>query len=177
MRKIKRFCLNALCVMLLVTAVTTVASAVRYHYYNGGVADPVISVDNRVGETYYTQAVASWNATATDVSITTSSSADSYVVDGEYDDTWYGLYTPKDRDFLTLHAGYFIIKLNNATLPNTTNFKRSVLAHEFGHAFCLDDNPSDTTTPNASIMNYSRNHATIYGPTSDDVAGVNYAYR
>ena len=48
-----------------------------------------------------------------------------------------------------------------------------MLVHEFGHAFCLDDDPS---YGNASIMNYNRNRDYLTWPTTNDEAGVNYAY-
>lgn len=71
----------------------------------------------------------------------------------------------------------FGIVLNDNELRiESTNFIQSVIVHELGHALCLDDNPSNTTTPNASIMNHRRTRDTIYVPQLDDINGVKNAY-
>ena len=89
-------------------------------------------------------------------------------------DSWYGLYTPQGYQFLFFgRCNSFQITINNRIVPNNNNFRQSVFVHELGHALCLDDNPS---SGNASIMNYDRDRYTLINPTSNDVAGVNYAY-
>lgn len=49
------------------------------------------------------------------------------------------------------------------------------MVHELGHALTLGDNPSNTTTPDASIMNYGSNRQN-YTPRADDITGVNATY-
>lgn len=67
-----------------------------------------------------------------------------------------------------------VCELNRKELVSeSNNWGQSVLVHEFGHAFCLDDNPSSR---NASIMNHDRTRNTLIKPTSNDIAGVNSAY-
>lgn len=102
-------------------------------------------------------------------------SGHSYVISGQWDDTWYGMYTPQDRQYILWgRAGKFKIELNRNTLVGESDtFVSSVLVHEFGHAFCLENNPS---TGNLSIMNYDRDRNYLTWPTSDDIAGVNNAY-
>lgn len=87
----------------------------------------------------------------------------------------YGLYTPRSRQYVLWgRAGKFKIELNRNTLVSESDTVRSsVLVHELGHAFCLDDNPSSR---NSSIMNYDRDRDYLTWPTSDDIAGVNAAY-
>lgn len=87
----------------------------------------------------------------------------------------YGLYTPQSRQYVLWgRAGKFKIELNRNTLVSESDTVRSsVLVHELGHAFCLDDNPSSR---NSSIMNYDRDRDYLTWPTSDDIAGVNAAY-
>lgn len=88
---------------------------------------------------------------------------------------WYGMYTPRDLEFIVFgRAGNFKIELNRTMLVDeSTTFWKSVLTHELGHAVCLGDNPS---SGNQSIMNYDRDRNYLTWPTSDDVAGVNDAY-
>ena len=85
------------------------------------------------------------------------------------------MYTPQSRQYVFGgRAGKFKIELNrNNLVSKSDTFRSSVLVHELGHAFCLDDNPS---SGNSSIMNYDRNRNYLTWPTSDDIAGVNAAY-
>lgn len=160
----------------MVSVLTSMALAVRYKYYKYGLADPDVDVECRIGYQYYTTAVDNWNDTDTPVNITTvPGSGHSYVIGGSYEDTWYGYYSPKNCSILTGRAEKFEIALNDRLLVDKSDaFATSVLVHEFGHAFCLQDNPS---SGNQSIMNGDRNRNTLTQPTSDDIAGVNYAYR
>ena len=134
-------------------------------------------MENRLAySNVYTNSVNAWNNTNTPVNIkTVPGSGHSYVISGVYNDTWYGLYTPKERQYLfTGRAGKFTIEMNRSQLVSQSdNFRQSVLVHELGHAFCLSDNPS---SGNSSIMNYDRNRNTLIKPTSNDITGVNSAY-
>ena len=156
---------------------STAVYAASYKYYDGGLKSATVNVENRLSNsTVYKNSVSAWNNTSTPVDIkTVPGSGYSYVIDGVYNDTWYGLYTPKDRQWLTSgRAGKFTIELNRKKLVSeSNNFWQSVLVHELGHAFCLDDKPS---SGNSSIMNYDRDRNTLIKPTSNDIAGVNNAY-
>ena len=149
----------------------------RIIYYDGGLKSATVDVENRLSNfSVYKNSVSAWNSTNTPVNIkTVPGSGHSYVIDGVYNDTWYGLYTPKNRQWIISgRAGKFTIELNRKELVSESdNFWQSVLVHELGHAFCLDDNPS---SGNSSIMNYDRNRNTLIKPTSNDIAGVNSAY-
>lgn len=175
-KKIKKLSKNLLSVILFFSF-SMVAYAATYIYYDGGLKNAVVEVENRLGNsTVYSNSTSAWNNTNTPVSIkTVAGSGHSYVSSGTYSDTWYGLYTPKERQYIVAgRAGKFTIELNRNELVSKSNvFWQSVLVHELGHAFCLDDNPS---SGDASIMNYDRNRNTLIRPTSHDVAGVNYAY-
>ncbi len=144
---------------------------------DGWFTSATVEVENRLGyNSIYTKSVSAWNSTSTPVNIkTVPGSGHSYVISGVYNDTWYGMYTPKDLQYLvTGRAGKFTIELNRKQLVSESeNFWQSVLVHEFGHAFCLGDNPS---SGNSSIMNYDRNRNTLIKPTGNDVTGVNNAY-
>ncbi|MGX8797863.1 hypothetical protein ACR6HW_17670 [Fusibacter sp. JL298sf-3] len=161
---------------LLTTLFTSLAYTAQYIYYGGGLLNPSVEVEDRLSYDIYDQCVNTWNSTSTPVNITTvPGSGHSYIISGQWDDVWYGMYTPKDRQYVfTGRAGKFKIELNRSTLVNKSDtFRSSVLVHELGHAFCLDDNPS---SGDASIMNYTRNRDYLTWPTSDDIAGVNNAY-
>lgn len=175
-RGIKKVLALLLSVFLMLTLLTTVAFAAQYIYYSGGLLNPKVDVENRLSYQIFPYCTNQWNATSTPVYITqVPGSGHSYCIDGQWDDTWYGMYTPRDRQYVFWgRAGKFKIELNRTQLVNEGDtFRKSVLVHEFGHAFCLDDNPS---SGNASIMNYDRNRNYLTWPTSNDVAGVNYAY-
>lgn len=164
-----------LCIVLTSTF-TTVAFAAEYLYYNGGLLNPAVEVEDRLDYQIFHSCIDEWNSTDTPVEITqVPGSGHSYIISGQWDDTWYGMYTPQSRQYVFGgRAGKFKIELNrNNLVSKSDTFRSSVLVHELGHAFCLDDNPS---SGNSSIMNYDRNRNYLTWPTSDDIAGVNAAY-
>ncbi len=101
------------------------------------------------------------------LSIYTSTSTTNSLTVGSYSEKWFGYYT-------YYSSGKRTIKLNsrriNEEAVNWTNFTRSVTAHEFGHSFCLADDPN---TSSSSLMKGSRNRNTLYTPTSYDWADIN----
>lgn len=171
---LKRFASTVVLCVLFTLMLSTVAFAARFIYYSGGLIVPVKTIEERMSNNILGDCIAEWNATDTPINFT-ESNGDSYCTSGQYSDTWYGLYTPRDLEFVVFgRAGNFTIELNrNQLLGKSENFWKSVLTHELGHAVCLGDNPSDG---NQSIMNESRDRNTLTWPTSDDVAGVNDAY-
>lgn len=175
-RKLSKLIPYLLLSLLIASTLTTIAFAVQYKYYDGGLLNPAVEVENRLDYRIFDYCVAVWNNTDTPIEITkVPGSGHSYIISGQWDDTWYGMYTPQSRQFIFAgRAGKFKIELNRSTLVEKSDtFRKSVLVHELGHAFCLGDDPSDG---NSSIMNYSRDRNYLAWPTSDDVAGVNNAY-
>lgn len=162
--------------MVLTSIFTTVVFAAQYIYYDGGLRNPTVEVEDRLSYKIFRDCIDKWNRTNTPVEITqVPGSGHSYVISGQWDDTWYGMYTPQSRQYLFWgRAGKFKIELNRNTLVSESDtFRSSVLVHELGHAFCLNDNPS---SGNSSIMNYDRDRNYLTWPTSADIAGVNAAY-
>ena len=177
MKYIKKTATIILLCIVLTSMFATVVFAAEYIIYGGGLINPEVEVENRI-LTYdiFYDCIDEWNSTDTPVEITqVPGSGHSYIISGQWDDTWYGLYTPQSRQYVLWgRAGKFKIELNRNTLVDKSDtFRCSVLVHELGHAFCLDDNPS---SGNSSIMNYDRNRNYLTWPTSDDIAGVNAAY-
>ncbi len=175
-RKLSKIIIPMLLCVLLTSMLTTVAFAAQYIYYDGGLLNPAVEVENRLSYGIFRDCVDAWNSTDTPVKITqVPGSGHSYIISGQWDDTWYGMYTPQSRQYVFWgRARKFKIELNRSTLVSESDtFRSSVLVHELGHAFCLDDNPS---SGNASIMNYDRNRNYLTWPTSDDIAGVNATY-
>lgn len=118
----------------------------------------------------------SWNNSSAKVTLTTDNASNNRIYVQSYNDEWYGVTTALSKEsgkYLTL----FDIKINAKTISrdasNFNNFARSTIAHEIGHVFWLDDNPS---SGNKSLMNHSRNRETIYVPQSSDIANVNAKY-
>lgn len=116
-----------------------------------------------------------WNSSNAGTSISTLSYSNHEIYAAQYNDTWYGLFTVESSS-----QGYiteFNIKVNARTISdhatNFSNFARSTVVHEFGHAFFLDDEPP-TTSP--SIMSYSRNRNTMVTPQTYDVNNVKARY-
>jgi len=175
-RNLKKSLVLVFTCILMTTVFTTVAFAAQYIYYDGGLLNASVEVENRLNYGIFDYCISKWNNTSTPVNITqVPGSGHSYIISGQWDDSWYGMYTPQSRQYVFWgRAGKFKIELNRNTLVSESDtFRSSVLVHELGHAFCLSDNPS---SGNSSIMNYDRNRNYLTWPTSDDIAGVNNAY-
>lgn len=179
MRKIKKVISLMIMCSVLTLCFSNVVFAAQYIYYGGGLKNPEVEVVDRLGGNTFGYSVSRWNSTSTPVKITEIAGLileNNYVTSGQWDDTWYGMYTPTKQQYIFWgRAVKFKIELNRTNLVGESDtFWRSVLVHELGHAFCLDDNPS---SGNSSIMNYDRNRNYLTWPTSNDIAGVNNAYK
>ena len=170
----KRLVSTAILCVLFTCLLSTVAFAAAFIYYGGGLKEPVKTIEERMANNILGDCIDEWNATDTPINFTEGKS-DSYCISGQWDDTWWGLYTPRDFEFVFFgRAGNFKIELNRTWLvEQSETCWKSVLTHELGHAVCLGDNPS---YGNQSIMNHTRDREILTWPTSDDVAGVNDAY-
>lgn len=174
--KLSKIIIPVLSCLVLTLIFTTTYLAAMYIYYSGGLLNPEVKVKDSLSYMIFNECIAEWNKTNTPVRITRAyGSGDSYVTTGRWNDSWYGMYTPRSRQYVLWgRAKKFKIELNRNTLDNKSyNFRRSVLVHEFGHAFCLNDNPS---SGNLSIMNYDRNRNYLTWPAAHDVLGVTAAY-
>ena len=67
------------------------------------------------------------------------------------------------------------IYINPHKIPNNDKFRQSVISHEFGHLFCLNDNP-DVNQDNDSLMCHGRDRLTVYRPQTYDVKNVDFRY-
>ncbi len=162
--------------LLLTSIFTSVAYGAQYIYFEAGSVSPAVEVENRLSYGIFNNSIDAWNSTSTPVAITqVPGSGHSYLIDGQFSDDWYGLYTYLSRQYVFWgRTKKFKIELNRNNLVNESDtFRKSVLVHELGHAFCLGDNPS---SGNSSIMNYTRDRNYLTWPTGDDIAGVNAAY-
>ena len=89
-------------------------------------------------------------------------------------DSTNAYYSPGWYEYVVAgRATTFTIYLNDYNIEKKSDqYKQSVIVHELGHAFCLDDNPPESL----SIMRYDRNREIIIIPQTDDINGVNAAY-
>jgi len=115
-------------------------------------------------------AVSDWKSKQSKVEFLYSSSSDSKL--HSFHSVDKGLYgemrwTSDFLKFVTKFNGYINNNANNIT---TTNVARSTANHELAHAMGLDH------VSGTSVMNSSRNRATIYLPQTDDVNGINARY-
>jgi len=166
-------------ILVIVMLVSYRSISLAYINISYGSVSASVDVEERISNhTLFVNSKNAWNYTATPVWITAvPGSGHSWVIDGQYGDEWYGLYTAESLQYIFWgRATKFSIKLNRTLLVSEgDNFWQSVLVHEFGHAFCLDDNPN-SSVPNSSIMNYNRSRNTLITPQADDINGVNNAY-
>lgn len=163
------------CIILTCLFTATVFAA-QYIYYDGGLKDGWVEVEDRLDYDVFHSSIAEWNNASPYINIQqVPGSGHSYIISGQWQDTWYGTYTPQEREFVFWgRAGKFKIELNRTNLVSESDtFRKSVLVHELGHAFCLDDNPS---SGNSSVMNHTRDRNFLTWPTRDDIAGVKSAY-
>lgn len=112
-----------------------------------------------------------WNSSSAGTTITTSSTSGNKILATRYDDTWYGLFSVESSS--QVYITKFTIQVNARTISNAatnfSNFAKSTVVHEFGHAYFLDDNPPTTQS---TIMSHSRNRNSLTTPQSYDVNNV-----
>lgn len=121
----------------------------------------------------YQRAKSAWYNTSSPAQIIDESTDHQHqIYNRQIADTWNGQYTATWKNSNGT-ARSFTIVLNDTILKNASyNCIQSVIVHEFGHAFGLDDNPPESP----SIMRYDRNRETMITPQQDDVNGVNDFY-
>ncbi|KAB3533083.1 zinc metalloprotease [Alkaliphilus serpentinus] len=159
----------------VVIIIVLMFSSITYGYVHISTGMPTTSfiVENRSSySSIFNNSIAAWNNTDTSVELTKAKS-DNYVITGQYDDTWYGVYKPSLKYIFWGPATKFVIQLNRSQLVGKSdNFWQSVLVHEFGHALSLGDNPPESP----SIMRYDRDRESMITPQQDDIDGVNAYY-
>jgi hypothetical protein len=170
-------------VMLLLTMIFLLSCTgitYAYTYYGSGHNIAHFHLQNDCTTTLYNTAITSsksaWTNTSTPVYFLSSNDTDHYhgIENYSYADTTNAYYSPSWWEYIFFgRATVFTIYLNDYKLSNATdNYRQSVIVHELGHAFCLDDNPAESP----SIMRYDRNRETMIVPQQDDIDGVNEYY-
>lgn len=124
----------------------------------------------------YQDSVRAWNGTPTPAYIVKSDNVNH--VHEIYSESINDTYNAQFRGYWwlpNLRCTTFGIVLNDQKLKDknkSDNYLQSVIVHEFGHAFCLADNPAESP----SIMRHDRVRETVIEPCQDDIDGVNDAY-
>ena len=180
MKYLKRIIMLLLCVMLVFASATTVSayrllpvkwntSTIHYYY------------DNWVGTRairFFRTGVSTWNGTNIDASI--SYGGDNYVyfcVTLSPDVDWDGMVR-------TFYSGSYVtsqtLYLNESQTLTWSNDDalKSVIVHEIGHVFCLDDNGTSRTIMNGFTFGENSRYEgySITTPQQDDINGVNAIY-
>lgn len=156
------------------------ATTAQADYYDGGMPSRSFNVkavginDTWVG--FLDTGRKNWNNAKAGVSIGRKSNAKATFTAARYKESWYGLYSPSGWRPINR---VFKIKVNARTLDRDsgskmTQWSRSTVTHELGHALSLDDNPG---TKKASLMKHSRNRAKVQKPLAYDVSEVKRIYR
>lgn len=164
----------------LATALTVAGTAVAHaDYYDGGMPGRSFNVKavgiNNTWVAFLDTGRGNWNNANAGVSIGRKSNAKAEFTAGRYSQSWYGLYDPSG--FRNVNR-VFKIKVNARTIQRDSGSKmtewcRSTVTHELGHALSLDDNPN---TGRVSLMKHSRNRATVQKPQPYDVSEVKRIY-
>ena len=176
---LKRLLSTLLATIMLFSPITTHASI----YWSHGsptanfTVKPFYNLYNNTWVTILNNGMNAWNYSPAHVSVAVSSYSLDEIQAASYADSWYGLTWPYVYPSTGI-LSHFIIQINSRTIfadaGNFNNFAKGIVAHEFGHCFWLDDNP--TLVGDESIMNYSRNRNVICSPQPFDIANVNAIY-
>lgn len=174
-RKVKT--ISLMCLMLTIFFNATVYG---WAYYKKGHCSPQFSIKNRLEyygryDNAFSNAVSSWNNLRPQIKIEVNSNSENYIKDSYYFDSSYGYYlgTEFNSDG---QATKFEIVLNNNLLKedtsdlsdsNKSRFYQSTIAHELGHALCLDH-----TTCGEYLMSTDRTRYKTYKPTTDEKNGI-----
>lgn len=122
------------------------------------------------------QAMTTWNNSGSGVTFTENSSANNVITvnSTKLDAKEYGVLSPNisGSTLTSFTITIYSIRIGEVA-TSIDNFYQSVIVHELGHAIWLEDNP---TTPDASIMKYSRDRNTMTEPSSYDITNVAAKY-
>lgn len=155
--------------------------AVQYIIMDDGYYQGYVEIKSRTSYNLaFENGVYAWNSTPTKVWIKIVADSDNYIIDNVYNTTWGGQYNVLSREYIFWgRATKFNIKLNRKYLVNENDtVRKSFVVHEFGHVFCLADNPCNTDPyKDKSIMNYGRDRTKINVPQSYDINGVNSVFK
>lgn len=165
---------------LLALFIGSTTTAYAYTHLSTGHTIAHFYLQNDCTTTIYNTAISNsktaWVNTPTPVYFLSSNDTNHYHGIENYStaDTTNAYYSPGWLEYVFWgRATTFTIYLNDYNLSTASNnYRQSVIVHELGHAFCLDDNPAESP----SIMRYDRDREKLLVPQQDDIDGVNFAY-
>ncbi|WP_010248588.1 hypothetical protein [Acetivibrio cellulolyticus] len=143
--------------------------------YNSTSVDINLYNLSSVYSTAFSNAKSSWNNVDTPCSIYSSPYSSNYIYDIAYNSTYLSQYLVYENDYTDPDhiTTRFNIKINNNyVMTMQTQEKGSIIAHEIGHAFGLNDYDAVSTV----LMSHTRNRYSLYSPKTGDIEGVNASW-
>lgn len=169
---------SALALVMLASAaqVASAYSLMSDGYYRKSLGINTTSFTSSTYDTAINRAVSSWNNAGVGVSIAGGSAPYANAMFTQaLGDGAYGLYVPLrvSSAYYPHRTTQFSIIINSSRGARLgTNGKQSIVGHELGHAWGLDEDQS-----NLALMNGLRNREVIYAPQHDDRYGVVASWR
>lgn len=181
MKFVRKAITLTLCMVLFLSLSTPVSAyqlanyrwnttSIRYYYDSW--------VGSRASRFFHIGATA-WNETNVDATLSPGGGSFVYcVVAQDPDEDWDGMLNTSCDHMLNVTAQTLILNEAKTATWESDGALKSVVVHEFGHAYGLADNGTTRTIMNGYTWGTNSRYGTysLTTPQTDDINGVNYLY-